>query len=177
MAPSTEPGPDAPAPITAALVAELSARGMTVAVAESLTGGLVTAELVRPAGASAVVNGSVVAYATQLKHTLLGVDAELLEREGPVHPEVAEQMARNVRAILAVDGSPASVGIATTGVAGPDPQAGHPVGTVYLGLSIGDDTVSKRLELAGTRDEIRARAVSEAVAWLSGTIRSVAARE
>lgn len=179
-APSWTPGTAAPSspsidpsvaelasPDTAALMAELSARGLTLGVAESLTGGLLTAELVRPPGASAVVNGGIVAYQTELKRDLLGVDGELLEREGPVHAEVARQMADRVRRAVAIDGRPADLGIATTGVAGPDPQGDAEVGTVFIGVAVGDTVEAVRLELDGGRDRIRARTVSEAIAALA----------
>jgi nicotinamide-nucleotide amidase len=152
------------------IVAELASRGLTIAVAESLTGGLLVAELIRPAGASAVVLGGVVAYDTELKHTLLGVDEALLAEHGPVHPDVARQLARNVRDRLAVAGRPADLGIATTGVAGPDPQGGQPPGTVYLGLSVGEGALVRRLTLSGSRDEIRARTVEEAIGWIAETL-------
>ncbi|WP_448812205.1 CinA family protein [Agromyces bauzanensis] len=93
-----------PADPAAAVIAELTRRGLRIAVAESLTGGLLVAELTRIPGASVVVNGGVVAYDTDVKRSLLGVSAELLEREGAVHPEVARQMADRVRRVLAVDG-------------------------------------------------------------------------
>ncbi|MCX3060493.1 CinA family protein [Streptomyces beihaiensis] len=107
----------------------LTERGQTLAVAESLTGGLVAATLVEVPGASKAFRGSVTAYATELKHRLLGVDAELLAAHGPVHPEVALEMADGVREALGADW-----GIATTGVAGPDPQDGQPVGTVFVAV-------------------------------------------
>ncbi|MEA9985318.1 nicotinamide-nucleotide amidohydrolase family protein [Subtercola sp. RTI3] len=156
--------------LTARLIADLARRGETVAVAESLTGGLLAAELIRPAGASSVVFGAVVAYNTSIKATVLGVDATLLRSQGPVHPEVAEQMAEGVRFALSVDGSPASIGISTTGVAGPGPQDGHAEGTVYVGLAVGDKTSSFALHLTGSRDQIRAAAVSEAVRILRAQI-------
>lgn len=146
------------------LVAELRSAGLTVAVAESLTGGLVVAELVSVPGASAVVAGGVVAYQTPLKHSLLGVDAGLLEREGAVHPDVAAQMAQGVRERLTVDGRPADVGISTTGVAGPDPQDGKPVGTVYVGVSLGSHVDVTALSLEGDREAIRRATVSESLA-------------
>ena len=149
--------------LTADLIGALTAAGLTIAVAESLTGGLLTAELIRIAGASLCVNGGVVAYQTELKHTLLGVDPELLAEHGPVHPEVAIQMARGVRTRLATAGRDADLGIATTGVAGPDPQRGHPVGTVFLGLSRGGDGWAIPLRLAGDRAAIRAQTVARAV--------------
>ena len=155
-----------PADPAAAVIAELTRRTLRIAVAESLTGGLVVAELTRIPGASVVVNGGVVAYDTGVKQTVLGVSAELLAREGAVHPEVARQMADGVRRVLAVDGRPADLGIATTGVAGPDPQDGKPVGTVYLGVAMGDDVESIALDLPGDRSEIRAATVRAAIGAL-----------
>ncbi|MFE5832691.1 CinA family protein [Streptomyces sp. NPDC056508] len=114
----------------AGVLALLAERGQTLAVAESLTGGLVAAELTGVPGASASFRGSVTAYATALKHELLGVDAALLAERGAVDPEVASQMAAGVRARLGADW-----GIATTGVAGPEPQDGQPVGTVYVAVA------------------------------------------
>ncbi len=151
----------------ASIVEALTARGLTIAVAESLTGGLLVAELVSVPGASAVVNGGVVAYATELKATVLGVDPELLAERGPVDAEVARQLARGVRDRLAVGGRPAAIGLATTGVAGPDEQDGHPVGEVWLGLSIGDRDEARGLRLGGDRATIRSATVSESLLWLA----------
>lgn len=156
---------DQPAPTdaTAQLIAELTRRGLTIAVAESLTGGGLTAELIRIPGASVVVNGGVVAYQTALKHTLLDVDRALLDEHGPVHPEVAAQMAAGVRTRLAVDGRPADIGVATTGVAGPDAQGGQEPGTVFLGLARHGESWSIPLALTGDRAAIRAASVARAV--------------
>ncbi|ANJ28920.1 CinA family protein [Agromyces aureus] len=148
----------------AELVALLTARGLSIAVAESLTGGLVVAELVRVPGASAVVHGGVVAYATPVKQSVLGVPAELLAREGAVHPDVAAAMAEGVRRVLAVDGVPAAVGVSTTGVAGPDPQDGKRPGLVFVAVSLGNRTEVRELALQGGRDEIRRATVDAAVA-------------
>jgi nicotinamide-nucleotide amidase len=148
------------------VVGILVERRLTVAVAESLTGGLLVAELVSVPGASAVVRGGVVAYATPLKHALLGVDAGLLAQRGAVDAEVARQMAAGVRTRLAVDGEPAAIGLATTGVAGPDPQDGHPVGEVWLGLAMGEEALARRLDLTGDRAAIRAATVAGSLAWL-----------
>jgi nicotinamide-nucleotide amidase len=112
------------------VVALLTAADRTVAVAESLTGGLVMASLVSVPGASAVVRGGVVAYATDLKASLLGVDRALLSLEGAVHPEVAREMALGIVSLVGAD-----YGLATTGVAGPDPQDGRPVGEVHVGVA------------------------------------------
>lgn len=151
---------------TARLIARLRETGRTIAAAESLTGGELTAELTRVPGASAAVVGGAVVYATQLKHSLLGVDAALLEAEGPVHPLVAAQLAEGVRSRLAVDGRLADLGIATTGVAGPDPQGGRAVGTVYLGLATADGTRVVELALSGDRAAIRRATVERAIAEL-----------
>jgi nicotinamide-nucleotide amidase len=122
------------------------------------------------AGASATVNGGVVAYNTALKHSVLGVSASLLAARGAVDPEVARQMAVGVRTALAVDGRPADVGLATTGVAGPEEQDGQPVGTVYLGIAIADRVESVALSLSGTRRDIQSATVEAALATLLGLL-------
>ncbi|MFJ9037628.1 CinA family protein [Streptomyces sp. NPDC102406] len=152
----------------------LAERGETLAVAESLTGGLVAAELVAVPGASKVLRGSVTAYATELKHKVLGVDDALLAAHGPVHPEVALQMAAGVREVLGADW-----GIATTGVAGPEPQDGQPVGTVYVAAvgPVGSAAQGTRnfagsrkvleLRLNGGRTEIRRESVRSVLVLLT----------
>jgi len=152
--------------VASQLIAELTRRRMTIAVAESLTGGLLVAELVSVPGASAVVRGGVVAYATELKSTLLGVDAELLAQRSPIDPEVARQMAEGVRRRLGHDGMPADIGLATTGVAGPDPQDGHPVGEVWLGLAMEGRVEARGLTLGGDRASIRSVTVSESLMFV-----------
>ncbi|MEU0667207.1 CinA family protein [Streptomyces lavendulocolor] len=157
-------------------LALLAESDQTVAVAESLTGGLVAAELTSVPGASRAFRGSVTAYATALKRDLLGVDAALLERRGAVDPDVALQMAAGARDRLA-----AGWGIATTGVAGPDPQDGQPVGTVYVavcgpaGGALGAGKVAA-LRLNGDRAEIRRESVRSVlellVSELSGNARA-----
>lgn len=144
----------------------LAADGATLAVAESLTGGLLAAEFVRVPGASRVFRGSVTAYATELKGTLLGVDRELLAAEGAVHPEVARQMAAGVRELLAAD-----YGLATTGVAGPEPQDGRPVGTVYTAVAGPEGTRVSSPRLSGDRATIRRMAVADALSLLDGFVR------
>jgi nicotinamide-nucleotide amidase len=134
----------------ARLVRALEARGWTLAVAESLTGGLVTAAVVDVPGASRVLRGGVVTYATDLKGTVLGVDADLLRESGPVDPRVAEAMARGVRDRLAAD-----VGLATTGVAGPGSQDGHPAGEVYVAVVTPSDVRVESLRLDGDRSAVR----------------------
>lgn len=111
------------------LIADLTARGLTVAAAESLTGGLLTAILTEIPGSSAVVRGGLVVYATDLKHTLADVDSALLAERGPVDPDVAAALAHGARIRCNAD-----IGIGLTGVAGPDPQHGMPVGTWFCAV-------------------------------------------
>ncbi|MCC2315969.1 CinA family protein [Cellulomonas xiejunii] len=139
--------------VAANLLAALARRGWTLAVAESLTGGLVTATLVEVPGASAVLRGGVVAYATDLKHSVLGVDAGLLARRGAVDPDVASAMATGVRRRLGAD-----VGLATTGVAGPQAQDGHAPGTVHVAVATPASVLVRSLELPGDRAAVRAAA-------------------
>lgn len=157
-------------PTADAVIAGLQTLGLHLGVAESLTGGLVTDKFVTAPGASTVLWGGVVAYATPVKHTVLGVDAELLEKHGPVHPMVAEQMARGVRKVVAVDGKSAEVGVSTTGVAGPDPQGGQPPGTVFIGLAWNDEVFSYELSLSGDRDEIRRATVGAVMRMLGSRV-------
>ncbi|GIG21897.1 competence damage-inducible protein A [Cellulomonas chitinilytica] len=143
----------------ATVVALLTERHRTVAVAESLTGGLVSATLVGVPGASVVLRGAVVAYATALKAELLGVDRTLLESRGPVDADVARQMAVGVRERLGAD-----VGLATTGVAGPTDQDGHPPGTVHVAVASADGVAVRSLTLDGDRSQVRAAAVDAVLA-------------
>ena len=162
---------------TALVIADLTAAGLTIAVAESLTGGSVVAELVRVPGASAVVRGGVVAYATPLKHSLLGVPAELLATHGPVHGEVAAAMAQGVRSAAAVDGHPADLGLATTGVAGPDPQDGAPVGLVFVAVADAAGTIVREHRFVGDRAAIRALATDAARDLLADHLAELRARK
>lgn len=148
------------------VVSTLVSLRLRVAVAESLTGGLLVAELINTPGASETVLGGVVAYNTELKRSILGVDASVLNVHGAVHPDVAVQMAVGVREVCAVDGTAAEVGIGVTGVAGPDGQDGQEPGTVFLAIAIGADVRVKRLALAGDRNSIRRQVVDEAMAEL-----------
>lgn len=135
--------------------------GTTLAVAESLTAGMVCAALAEVPGVSAVLRGGVVAYATVLKTDLLGVDENLLDTEGPVHDEVAAQMARGARERLGAD-----LGLATTGVAGPGPHHGVAAGTVVVAVADSRGTLVRTLRLDGDRAAVR-RAAVEAVSALA----------
>lgn len=143
------------------LVATLTRRGETVAAAESLTAGLVCATLAQVPGASAVLRGGLVVYATELKTALAGVDAQLLAEHGAVHPEVAAQLARGAR-----ERCGATWGLGLTGVAGPDPQDGVAPGTVYIGLSGPEADTVRELAETGDRDAIRTASVRAAFALL-----------
>lgn len=145
------------------VVARLRELGWSIGVAESLTGGLVVSALVEVAGASAVVRGGVVAYASEVKQRVLGVDPTLLAAHGAVHPRVARQMAEGARRVFAAGAVPADVGVATTGIAGPDSPDGQPVGTVHLAISTALGSRVETLALAGTRAEIRSQAASAAL--------------
>lgn len=149
----------------------LSVRGWSLGVAESLTGGALAAEIVSVPGASEVFRGGVVAYDTAIKQTLLGVDAGLLDEHGPVHPDVALQMAEGARRALAIGGVPADVGISTTGIAGPTSPDGQPVGTVHIGVVAPGIEVTRQLLLEGDRAGIRARSVVAALALAAELLR------
>lgn len=124
-----------PMTATGKLADMLVRSGISVATAESLTGGALAAELVRVPGISTIYNGGVVAYSYDVKSNLLGVERDLLLTRGAVNDEVALQMARGVREACRVEDVPADVGVATTGVAGPEPSDGEPAGIVYVGLA------------------------------------------
>jgi nicotinamide-nucleotide amidase len=145
---------------TAAEVLELLLRrGETLAVAESLTGGMLAATIVDVPGASRVFRGGLVVYATDLKASLAGVPAALLAERGPVDPDVATALASGAR-----ERCGAGWGLSTTGVAGPETQAGQPVGRGYVAVA-GPDGAStvRRLDAPGERAEVRRAAVTAAL--------------
>ena len=135
---------------------QLLAHGLTLAVAESLTGGLIASRLVNVAGASKWFRGGVVSYASQVKFDVLGVP------EGPVvSADAAESMAVGVRKLLGAD-----VGLSVTGVAGPEEQDGHVAGTVFVGLDLGDRVEHVALRLPGDRPRVRAYSAISALDFL-----------
>jgi nicotinamide-nucleotide amidase len=136
----------------------LRERGESVAVAESLTGGLLGATLTEVPGASATFRGGVVAYATDLKAGALDVPAQLLADRGAVSRDVAAAMASGARRRLG-----ATHGLALTGVAGPDEQDGQPVGTLHVGLSSPAGGVVRSLRVPGDRARVRQFAVVHAL--------------
>ena len=151
----------------AALIDALAETGETVAVAESLTGGLVLSTLVNPAGASRVVVGGAMVYSTDVKASVLGVDAGLLAERGAVDAAVAVQMAAKVRTTFG-----STVGLATTGVAGPDPQDGIAVGTVFVAVASDHGDSVEEHHFEGTRDDIRWATVDAALAILENSLRT-----
>ena len=150
-------------PVAAGVVALLAAQGRTLAVAESLTGGALASRIVSVPGASAVLRGAVVAYATDLKASLLGVDAALLAARGAVDAEVASGMADGVRVRLGAD-----VGVSTTGVAGPTAQDGKAPGTVFVAVSTESGTHVRAVQVSGDRAAVRRGAVDLALDLLAG---------
>ena len=140
---------------------ELAARQATVAVAESLTGGLLGAALSRMPGSSATFRGSAVVYATDLKETLAGVPGPLLESFGAVSAETAGALAAGARERLG-----ATFGVGATGVAGPSEQEGQPVGTVHLAVSGPEGAAVRSLRIPGDRERVRLLTVTNALALL-----------
>jgi nicotinamide-nucleotide amidase len=143
-----------PAMAAAGAVHRLVERNETLATAESLTGGLVAATIVEIPGVSAVFRGGLVVYATELKHALAGVPEDLLKERGPVDPDVALALAAGARERCAADW-----GVATTGVAGPEPQDGKPVGLIYVAVAGPPGATVRELRLDGSRAEVRSAAV------------------
>lgn len=143
------------------VVTALARRGETLATAESLTAGQLAGTVADVPGASAVLRGGLIVYAVDLKASLAGVNEQLLAEHGPVHPEVARQLAAGTRTRCG-----ATWGLATTGVAGPDPHGGQPAGTVYVGLAGPGVLLAERLALPGDRASVRAGTVAAALELL-----------
>lgn len=149
------------------LVQRCAHRELTIATAESLTAGSLSARIADVPGASAVLLGGIVAYCNQVKHELLDVDSSLLERRGAVDPSVAASMARG-----AASRTNADIGISTTGVAGPEPHQGKDVGTVYLGLACSNTAAAcLGLTLPETCEaDEEPVAEHDAQGWVSGSL-------
>jgi nicotinamide-nucleotide amidase len=149
------------------LVGLLREHNLSVATAESLTGGLVSAVIVDVRGASDVLRGAVVAYANDVKRDVLGVDAQLLAERGAVNGTAAAQMAEGIRRLMNAD-----VGIATTGVAGPDPADGVQPGTAFVAVSAGDAEAAVRsLQLKGGRAQVRSQVVTRVLELAEACVR------
>ena len=148
------------------LISKLESKGLQLAIAESLTGGLLCSELVNVPGASKVILGSLVAYQTGLKSSALGVSSELLATVGAVDGEVAVQMAEGIRSRFSLQlmkNTDQVIGVSTTGVAGPDEQDGKPVGLVFIsvvgakGIQVWEESFS------GDRQAIRKQTVDKTI--------------
>jgi nicotinamide-nucleotide amidase len=154
-----------------ALHGRLVELGHTVSVAESLTGGLMSVVLTDAPGTSVTFRGGLVVYCTELKHTIAGVRNEDLERFGPVHARIAEQLASGARQRMESD-----YGIGVTGVAGPGEQDGRPVGEVFIAISSRSHVKAKRYQLVGNREEIRMATVASAISDLVDILEDKTAR-
>ena len=143
-------GADVPC-LEAAVFQLLKEKGLTLGCAESCTGGLIAKRMTDLSGVSAVFRGGVVSYATEVKHTVLGVDQALLDEFGAVSEPVARAMAEGARRVLGCD-----LAVASTGVAGPDPdERGNPVGLVYLALAAPDGTWVRKIQQGLGRERVR----------------------
>ena len=143
----------------------LKQKNLTVATAESCTGGLLASRLTDAAGSSAYVKGGVVAYTNEIKNFVLHVDAETLKNFGAVSSRTAREMATNVRKLFS-----ASIGVSTTGVAGPDKSEGKSVGTVFIAVDGDNFSDVREFHFTGTRTEIKAKTVNEALNFLTACL-------
>ena len=148
--------------------------GIGVVLAESLTGGMIADTLISVPGASSVVVGSVVAYRNSAKQDLLGIPAEVLAQHGAVSEVTAAAMASAVRGRITSEPTLHLIGLSATGVAGPDPQDGKPVGTVFLGLATAAGTEVRQFAFQGDRIQIRSQATDAALNWLNDTAEAIA---
>jgi nicotinamide-nucleotide amidase len=164
--PDTEPGSDQMT-LASALQAELFRRSQRFATAESLTGGRLGDVVSAAPGASDTYLGGVVSYATEVKHSVLGVSEETIEKHGVVSGECAEEMAAGVRDLTGADWA-----VSTTGVAGPTQQEDKPVGLVFIGVAAPGGVHSERFDFDGDRAEIREKTVKSAIDLLLETVRS-----
>jgi nicotinamide-nucleotide amidase len=156
--------------LEAAVVRMLSARNLTVAVAESCTGGLLGARLTDVAGSSAVFLGGVVAYSNAAKQTIVGVPPDVIETHGAVSPETAAALAEGAR-----DRFGASFGVGITGIAGPDGgSAEKPVGTVHIAVADRREVTRQANRYLGSRADVRRRATQSALTLLRDLVIDVA---
>lgn len=152
--------------LAAEIIAACTARGLTIATAESCTGGLIGACLTEVPGSSAVVDRGFITYSNRAKQELLGVPADLLQRHGAVSAEVAEAMALGARERAGVDLAIAVTGIAGPGGATPD----KPVGLVYLALAADDRIAPVRKVFSGDRRAVRLATLQRALEMVSAAL-------
>ena len=153
------------APSVIELLELLERRGATLATAESLTGGRVAAAVTAVPGSSACFVGGVVAYATTVKESVLGVPRAVIDQHGVVSAECARAMASGVRALTG-----ATYAVSTTGVAGPGEQDGVRAGTVYVGVAGPDSPTAVALELSGDRSAVQEQATREALSAVAAIL-------
>jgi nicotinamide-nucleotide amidase len=157
---------------TESVVGDLGSRGITLATAESLTGGELGALITAIPGASKTYLGGVVSYATEVKTDVLGVSQETVDTAGVVSRECAAEMATGVRDLVGAD-----IGVSTTGVAGPMPQEDKPVGLAYVGVAHGDDVRVREVNAEGSRWDVRRAVVAAAMDLLGETVEGIVERE
>jgi nicotinamide-nucleotide amidase len=147
----------------------LQDRNLTISSAESVTGGLFSQNLTKISGASKVVSGGIVCYTNEIKQNVLQVSSSTIQNEGAVSEKCAKELAENIKKIMKTD-----IGIGFTGVAGPDPLEGKPVGTVYIGIALPNETThTYALTLAGSRGTIRERSIRYGLHYLMKEILKV----
>jgi nicotinamide-nucleotide amidase len=154
-------------PELAAKLQELAiGRGVTVATAESCTGGAIAHQITSISGSSAYFKGSVAAYANDVKHRVLGVPTDVLENPGAVSEACARAMAEGIRSLMAVD-----FAVSTTGIAGPlGGTERKPVGLVYIGLASATHVLAKEYVFSGDRAAVIEAATSQALELLIGEV-------
>lgn len=148
-------------PDTASIVRQLNQRNLTIATAESLTAGMLSSTLAEVPGASATLRGGVVAYSNMSKHKVLNVPADILATNGAVDAQTAKYMASGVRELFQTD-----LGIATTGVAGPDQSEGKAVGIVFVALASSHSAQVKLFRFEGDRQNIREQTVARSLQFV-----------
>ncbi len=137
-------------------VALLKEKGLTIATAESCTGGMLSAFITSVSGVSEIFELGITSYSCRIKNEILNVDSNVLETKGAICEETARQMAENIR-----EKANSDIGISVTGVAGPSPSEGHPVGYIFIGISVKDETIVRLLNFKpDQRDILRLNTVS-----------------
>lgn len=149
--------------LAAETLERLRSRGLSLATAESCTGGGIGEALTAIPGSSDTYRGGIISYTNEIKEKLLGVPQALLESCGAVSAPVAEAMALGAARTLMAD-----VAVSTTGLAGPGgDDRGNPVGTVYIAWAIKGEAHSERFHFPGDREQVRRAAVEQALKWLA----------
>ena len=138
---------------------------LTVTTAESCTGGMIASAIVSVAGASACFKEGYITYSNEAKKKLLGVREDTLKQYTVVSAQVAQEMAAGAAAA-----AQSSLAVSVTGVAGPDPDEGNPVGLVYIGIAFEGSVYAARFQFTGSREEIRRQAACEALALALGVV-------